>query len=344
MDEFEKRFDEAAGFLTPNLRRYLLVLPGTVKRQVSEIRLRNNGPLVLTGAGGAPWFLNKTGQISEIPGKEPLSCSPDELLQCFHSLCSYSVHTHQREIIEGYLSLRGGHRAGIAGSAVIDGGKVVSVKEISSVNLRIAREVTGASDMLRPLFCRGARGVLIAGKPASGKTTLLRDLARQLSNGNFGRMYRVLAVDERGELAAMSNGRPHNDLGYNCDVIRGFPKAEAVTMGVRSLSPEVVVCDEIGSAAEARALGSALNCGVAAVASVHAASRQELFSKEWIMPLIQGGVFENIVILEEKAKVREIVRAGELCSEISGNCHHSANVRDGGTYIFTKAETPVSAT
>ncbi len=341
MENLIKRFDEAIRYLSPAIKEYLLNLSDELKKEICEIRLRNEKQIMLITSEGEPLFLCRNGGVSKVFSENLVICSSEELNACFQNMCNYSVHTHQKEINDGYICLKGGHRAGIAGFGVIHNGEVISVKDISSINLRIAKQVFGVSDILKSYFSVRAEGMLIAGKPFSGKTTLLRDLVRQLSNGTTGKMYRVLLADERGEIAAMNNGSPGNDIGYNCDVICGFPKSRAIEMGVRSLSPEIVVCDEIGSEAEAKSIKYALRCGAVPIATVHASNRSELLSKKNIADMIKDGVFKYVVFLESRGKIEEIVKANEFFNENTWNNLCLNDVCVDRNCIFTKVKEPL---
>lgn len=315
----QARFDEATGFVSLQLRQPLQALPEHWKRQIHEIRLRSDQPVVLITAEHS-LFLDQQGNVLEKKNKQELICSHECLEQTFRAVCGYSVHTHQREMIHGYIPLRGGHRAGLGATAVEREGTVTSVKEISSLNIRIARQVFGAADPLVPTAQQG--GLLLAGGPGSGKTTLLRDLARQLAGGEDRPGKKVVLLDERGELAAMWDGIPQNDVGINTDVLNGFPKAIGMEMAVRSLSPDIILCDEIGSRREAEGIVGCMNAGVQMIASVHAGSMNELARKPWVMELLKLGAFPTVVLLNNRkgvGQIETIYRTDEWLHEMDGN-------------------------
>ena len=211
-------------------------------------------------------------------------------------ICEYSVYSRQNEIVNGFITLRGGHRAGICGTAVLRDGEMSNVRCISSVNLRFAREIRGSADQLLHSVKDISGGVLICGEPSSGKTTLLRDLARQLSADR-----NVALIDERGELAACIGGMPQNDVGL-CDVYDGYPKAEAMRHAVRTMSPDVLICDEIGTDEEA-SLRNCLRGGVAVIATAHIRHREELRRH----PAFRTGAFSTVVFLSGRQNVGEII-------------------------------------
>lgn len=273
-----------------------------VREQVREVRLtRGQPPLFVTGQG--------TGLAWELGAMEPELSSPvtpAQLEGALQALCGWAVHTHQEEIRQGFLSLPGGHRAGLAGTAVVQDGQVTGLRELSSVVLRIAR--TPREDrglpLARELFREGLCSVLVAGAPGSGKTTLLRQLCRAVAGGGLGTRRTAAVVDERGELSASGE----QDLGEAAVVLTGWPKARGILQAVRTLAPQVVFCDELGGQEEVEAVLAGLNAGAAAVASVHAGSWAELRRKPQFPLLCQG--FDWVVLLEgaeQPGQVREIL-------------------------------------
>lgn len=224
---------------------------------IAEIRLRAGRPSVC---------VNILGDMRVC--SEPFSAA--EIADCFAEICRYSVHSFQEEIAQGFVTLDGGHRVGICGTAVTNGGRIEMFKDVSGLNIRIAHEVKGCADeVYERFFSGGLRSLLIAGKPLCGKTTVLRDLARRL-----GERHRVTLIDSRNELSASCRGVPTMDIGLNTDALCGCPKGEGIMLALRALSPEVVICDEIGNDGEA--VEQALFCGVKLVVSAHAASLREL--------------------------------------------------------------------
>ena len=178
-----ERFDLAAEVLSTPLRRMVLGLPKGKKERIQEIRLRENRPLILIEQG-VPLFLDERGSATYICRGNSRCVSPAELTDTFNKICGYSVHSHMDSIINGYITIPGGHRAGICGTAVTQGGKIVNVRDVHAVNIRVAGEYRNAAeDLVNRVFRTGLTGILVAGPPSSGKTTMLRDLARRLSSG-----------------------------------------------------------------------------------------------------------------------------------------------------------------
>ncbi|MDR2525337.1 MAG: stage III sporulation protein AA [Oscillospiraceae bacterium] len=307
-----KPFDDVIAHLPPGLRAALGALPEDVRCAVREIRLRAGAPLSLTMADSV-LYMTEGGRATPLLPENGVCLGAAELAEVLRSLCDYSVHSFSEDIARGFLTLPGGHRAGVCGTAVINAGGVASVRNISSINLRIAREAPGAAVALcAKVYKDGAMpGLLLAGAPGSGKTTLLRDLALRLSNGLCGQYRRVAIVDERGELAGVREGVPRCCVGVNTDVLTGYPKGEGILLALRSLAPEIIICDELGGAADAAALEAALHSGVCFAASIHAGSVEEALARPVARHLAEQGAFDWLAMLEGSGKpcaIAEFVR------------------------------------
>lgn len=263
---------------------------------IAEIRLRAGRPCVI---------VDIFGEMSVC--SQPFSA--EEISDCFAEICRYSVHSYQDEISRGFVTLDGGHRVGICGTAVkndpIRSGKIDFFKDISGLNIRIAHEVKGCADELyERFFTDKPRSLLLGGAPMSGKTTLLRDLARRL-----GEHHRVTLIDSRGELSASVHGVPTLDIGLNTDALCGTDKSEGIMMALRTMSPEYIICDEIGN--DGAAVEQALFCGVKIIAAAHAANLRELELRPQtrsIMPF-----FDITAVIGERGRLIEFREGAGEC-------------------------------
>lgn len=311
----DEKYQEACSFFPAQIRESLLTLPQDKQKTVREICLRAERPLIIS-AFCADYFLSRTGCFSTLLPADPYLVSRAELSETVKRITEYSLHSFQRELNEGFVTVRGGHRAGLAGSAAQSGGGIVSVTDIGSLTLRVARQVIGAGEELcRMLFSTGVSSTLLAGAPASGKTTLLRDMTRCLSDGLSGKGIKISLIDERGELAAVSRGVAQNNVGVRTDVFDGYPKGEGMAIAVRSMTPRLLVVDEIATERDAASIRQGLNAGAAVIATVHAASMEELHRKKHICSLLAEGAFRNIVLLkgaEEPCRIARVVTGREL--------------------------------
>jgi stage III sporulation protein AA len=273
-----------------------------------EIRLRVNRSLSVF-SGDECYILGADG-VMRLSGNGIITKQSD-IKFTFESVCQYSVHSFSREIRDGFITVAGGHRAGFCGTAVqgdSDESDIETVKNISGLNLRIAREKIGVAGALMQKFPVSSNypSVLICGGVGSGKTTMLRDYARLLGNRS-----KVCVIDTRGELAAIFNGIPQNDCGVFTDVFDGYEKDKGIETAVRVMSPRVIVCDEIGSPADIRALRFAALSGVSIAAAIHAKSVSDIFGKG-----IPKELFEYAVFLKGSDSPSQIDRIVNL-SEVS---------------------------
>ena len=271
---------------------------------ISEIRLRISRPPALTSQNGI-LYLMSSGGVSSDPSKA-MTVTADEIRKVFDAVCQYSLHSWHSQIAQCCVTVPGGHRVGISGTAVISGDKIETVRDIGSINFRIAREISGAADSIMSTAMNGRlKSILLCGRPGSGKTTVLRDLCRQIGN-----KYPVALIDERCELAACSRGAPQNDVGLNTDVFTGFSKADGILTALRVMSPRMIICDEIGGDDDVSALLASGNCGIYTAATVHAGSAEDIFRRQNIKRLIDADIFDCFAFIRggKAEKINDISR------------------------------------
>ena len=301
-----QRFLKAAGYLSKRIYSVLRTLPEDFAKSICEIRLRSGKPLALVNFEGSV-YLTPTGRLTGIIDSPLFNVTQADIKESFSKICDYSVYTHSKDIASGFITVGSGHRAGICGSAVYDSGAITAVRDVCGINLRIAREFTGCASKLISSVCRsGVSGFLLCGAPSTGKTTMLRDAARIISD-EMGK--KVSIVDERGEIAAVSRCNCANNVGINTDVLDGYSKYDGILQSVRTLSPDIIICDEIGAHSDIEAVLYGVNSGVCFASSVHASNMNELKKKPGMKELLDAGAYENIVFLDSSApcRIREIV-------------------------------------
>ena len=253
---------EILTYLPPNIRRYMYNIDLS---EAYEIHMGTDMPLCIYFTDGR-YCVNRRGMLTRNT-VDTVRVTKEDISKTLELITGASVYSVKNEICNGFVTVSGGHRIGITGSAVIRGGKISFIKDVSALNFRLAGEAIGSADKVIDNITDGkmVKNTLFVSPPGAGKTTILRDTARQLSMKGF----RVSIVDERHEIAAMSGGSSAFDLGLSCDVLTGINKAEGMMMMLRSMSPEVIITDELGTAEDFRAVDKMMSCGVSVIASVH---------------------------------------------------------------------------
>ena len=335
-----KRIDNILIKLPESMRDRIEKLPAQTLQQLEEIRIRTNTDTLLI-SGGREYSLRDGDEITA-----------EVLEEILNRLLDYSYYAYEEELSRGYITIEGGHRVGICGRVTLENGQVHLIKDVSSLNIRRSREITGASEkilgaVLSPAkapaesvpnagisagcgdekspvtsdlsgTCSSAAGcgrmvvrnTLIISPPKCGKTTMLRDLARNLSNAGF----RIGICDERSEIAGCYDGKTSYDLGPRTDVLDGCPKADGILMLIRAMSPDVVMTDEIGKPEDAAAIRSALSAGVKIITTIHGSSFEDA-AKSAVGSLITDHVFETLIFLSAQpvtGTVEKILRMPEV--------------------------------
>lgn len=278
-------------------------------KDLQEIRLRVGAP-VLFRYRGQEYFLGALGGMSR-DSQSAYRISREELQEVVEYISNHSLYAYEEELRQGYLTIQGGHRIGTAGKIILENRQIKSMGNISCLNIRLAHEVLGCGERILPdlLQERELCHTLIVSPPRQGKTTLLRDLIRLLSVGSAvipGMTVGV--VDERSEIGACYRGEPQNDLGYRTDILDACPKVEGMMLLVRSMAPEVIAVDEIGSREDVEALEYVINSGVRILATVHGSSIEDIKAKPVLGRLVQERVFQRYVVLggQKVGQIREI--------------------------------------
>lgn len=295
---------------TDNMQELLQYFPERLRESIAafgdgltEIRFRREKPIILI-RNSDMFFVDSNSRVTKAFNSECVKVASAEIDSFFYAICKNSVHSFQEDICSGFITLSGGHRVGLCGTAVVRDGKIKNIKNINGFNVRVSRELIGSGeDIYNRIFCSGLKNVLIAGVPASGKTTILRDLCRLL-----GSRYKVSLIDERSEIAAVYMGVPQNDVGINTDVFDGYSKADGLEIAVRVMSPDIIIFDEAGSQDELGYMEHTMNCGIRICASIHASSIEGIKRR---IPFWKS--FDHIVILGKLPKQEHrIYRTDEL--------------------------------
>ena len=296
--------DEIVSSLSLNLREKIKKLPKS-NLNIEEIRLRSQKPLILN-ANNKDYFYNEKENDLTLNMDNPYIVTREDIEQTFQIICKYSIHTFMDDITKGFITLRGGHRVGIVGKAIVENGQVKNIKHISSLNIRISREIIGCSDKILDHIISSNNQVnntLIISPPQCGKTTLVRDIVRNLSNGNkkYGfRGMKVALIDERNEIGGSYLGVPQMDVGIRTDIIETCPKDIGIMMILWSMSPNIIVTDEIGNEREVKALYTALNGGVSLITTVHGDSIEDIQGRKELSRLLDKELFKKVIILSAR--------------------------------------------
>lgn len=276
-----------------------------LNEQVYEIRIKIEKPILVYSKYGE-------SMINYSPTKE-------DMKSMIQKISNYSLYAYEEDIRQGFITIKGGHRIGIAGECVMENGEVKTIRNISSINIRISSQVIGCSDkLIKYIYSKKQNRIfntIIISPPKCGKTTILRDIARNISNGMpslglYGR--KVAVIDERSEIGACHLGIPQNDIGIRTDILDNCLKREGMIMAIRSLSPEILICDEIGTKGDVEALLMAFNSGVNIITSIHGFTIEDLYKRKVFHELIDNGIIERAIVLSSQKGVGTIENIYEL--------------------------------
>lgn len=289
----------------------LNILPGSLRAliegerfrfsEIQEIRLRAGKPLLLLCRGEE--------RLPGGMGGKHRTVTKEEVGEVLKRASHHSLYAFEEEMRQGFITVSGGHRVGMAGQAIMEGGKIKNLRYIASVNIRMAHEVLGCADSIFPYISHHQEvyHTLLISPPGCGKTTVLRDIVRQVSDGNqYVKPRTVGVVDERSEIAGCYLGVPQNNLGIRTDVLDACPKAEGMLMMIRSMRPEVLAADEIGQAEDVHAISYAMHCGCRMIATAHGDSMEDLKRKPVLSELIREKRFGRYVVLKNRGEIKSI--------------------------------------
>ncbi|MCX7710351.1 MAG: stage III sporulation protein AA [Clostridia bacterium] len=269
-------------------------------KEIEELRLRADKPLMMIG-NGREVFIDAGGAVSA-NCRNSFIVMQSDIAKTLELISENSIYAYQEEIKNGFITLKGGHRVGIAGRVVTDGTGIKNIKDISGLNIRLSKQIKGCSkEVIKYILNNtGVYNTLIVSPPQCGKTTILRDITRFISDGNEElkiRGLKVGLVDERSEIAACYRGIAQNDVGIRTDTLDGCPKAAGMTLLLRSMSPQVIVTDEIGNRGDKEAIRQVINAGVKIITTAHGFNISELKTREEVLSLMEEKVFERYIVL-----------------------------------------------
>ncbi len=303
--------EEIMAILPSNIREIIKKLSLEIKEKLEEIRIREGQPLEIIFENKNA-FLTPTGQLlgnisdAYLPTK-------DDTFKMLNLISNHSIYRLEEELKRGYITVSGGHRIGIAGKVILEKGEVKTIKNITSFNVRIAKQKIGSANSILPYIIQihesSVHNTLIISPPQAGKTTLIRDIARQISSGIDSLYFHGLKVgiiDERSEIAGCVQGVPQNQVGYRTDVLDACPKAEGMMMLIRTMSPHVLIADEIGRQEDTTAILEARNAGVKVIATAHGSNMTDIIKRPTISSLIQQQIFTRYIILSRNKGVGTI--------------------------------------
>ncbi len=299
--------NQVSKYLSSNIKDILLSQSDDILDTVYEIRIRINCPILLKSSIG-DYFISY-GKSSKSYTDDFYKISKSDISSTIASLTSNSIHAYEKEIEKAFLTIEGGHRVGLSGDCLYEKNQFKGFKNISSLNIRIARDFVNCSNKIIKYIVKDSNSIyntLIAGIPLSGKTTCLRDLTRNLSDGLNNPQFKacdISVIDERGEIAAIHNGVPQFYLGSRTDILSYCMKKEGFSISIRSLAPKIIISDELGSVDDFDIIQYALKSGVSIISTAHASCVEDLFKNIYIKNILSSGFIERVIVLNDKTPV-----------------------------------------
>lgn len=294
-----REYDEIINLLPSNIRKQASEIIKK-ERMLQEIRLRVNEYAVII-CNRKEYFLQKDSGVR---------ISENDIRECFKRISEYSVYAYEEELKNGYITIKGGHRVGIAGKVILDNGHVKNIRYVSFINIRVSRQIKGCSDKIisNIYYDSVVHNTLIISPPGGGKTTLLRDIIRNISSG-YGNQngVNVGVVDERSEICACYRGIPQNDVGIRTDILDACPKAEGIVRLIRSMSPKVIAVDEIGTKDDIMAVEYAMVSGCGVIATIHGCGMEDICNNYLLRKSIEERKFSRFILLPDMSSVGKVV-------------------------------------
>ena len=282
------------------------ILPKTIRskleqvdkiQHLEELRIKVNKPLfILVGNKEEIWEYVATAE---------------DIKYIMQRISNYSIYAFEDEIRQGYITIKGGHRVGLCGVCVIENNSIKTIKDISSINIRVCKELIGCADKVMPYIINNNSiyNTIIISPPKCGKTTLLRDISRSISQGDKHKKFHgknVSIIDERSEIAGAFKGIPQMDVGLRTDVLDNCPKSQGIMMAIRSMSPDVIVCDEIGTQGDIESILMALNSGISLITTIHGFGIEDLYKRLIFKDIVDNFVFSRAIVLSNKKGIGTI--------------------------------------
>ncbi|WP_099188104.1 stage III sporulation protein AA [Tepidibacter mesophilus] len=312
-----KLSEEIINSLSPKIKRFFISADYEFISNIEEIRLRVNRPLIVNMNNMDYFFNIKTDKFYNSDQNAYITTRED-IEHTFQLICKYSIHSFLDDIKKGFITIKGGHRVGIGGKAIVEKHEIKNIKHISSLNIRVSREIKNCSKNVIKYIIKNSNEIyntLIISPPQCGKTTLIRDIVRNISTGidkyNF-KGIKVAVIDERNEICGSYHGIPQKDVGIRTDSIESCPKDVGIMMVLRSMSPNVIVTDEIGSTKEIESLYSALNGGVSLITSVHGSGIDDIRNRKELNTLLDKELFKRVIVLSCKKGAGTIEKIYDL--------------------------------
>ncbi len=305
-------FNSAIEQLPSYIKNILYNVPQDIKHSACEIKLRSNRQLVIKCINQI-WYVSKNSIITNEITNNSFIVSHEMLNECFKALCSFSHHTYEEYIKMGFIPLNGGHRVGISGTAVCNEDAIENIKNITTLNIRIARtRKMPCDEKIKQILYEKTNGIILAGEPASGKTTVLRNIIDIYSMQNKN----VCVVDERFEILPVGTSGFCEKLPVHCDVLSGYPKHIGMLHALKGLAPDVLICDEIASKQDVKAVKIVANAGVKIIVSMHGDSLKALKRRPQARKLIKTGSFDKIIFLSGKKNPGIVKEVIELADDV----------------------------